>query len=288
LNLLITGGTGSFGKEFLRYILKTDISKVIVFSRDELKQWEMQKEFKDERIRYFIGCIRDKERLERAFEGVDWIVHAAALKQVPAMEYNPIEAVKTNIKGTENIINVALDRGVKRVLMLSTDKAVNPVNLYGATKLCAEKLMIAANQFGGTRRTHFSVVRYGNVLDSRGSVRPLFREQSKTGTLTLTDERMTRFFISLEDAVRFVADCLGSMQGGEVFIPKMKSYSIAEMAKEICPSCEIRYIGIRPGEKIHEILISKDESLNVAEFDDHFVITRERQRSEPFEYTSCK
>ena len=282
----MTGGTGSFGRTFIKFLTQTqEFSKIIVFSRDELKQWEMQQEIKDDRVRYFLGDIRDKERLERAFADVDVVVHAAALKQVPALEYNPIEAIKTNILGTQNIINASIDQKVSKVLMLSTDKAVNPANLYGATKLCAEKLMIASNVYGDT---NFSVVRYGNVQSSRGSVIPLFQEQAKTGKLTVTHKDMTRFWVSLDDAVKFVYSCLNKMNGGEIFVPKLPTKSIIELAREICPECALDVIGIRPGEKIHEVLISKDEARNTVEYDDYYVVTQ-HPVSNPLEkeYTSA-
>ena len=292
----MTGGTGSFGKTFIKFLTQTqEFSKIIVFSRDELKQWEMQQEIKDDRVRYFLGDIRDKERLERAFHDVDVVVHAAALKQVPALEYNPIEAIKTNILGTQNIINASIDQKVSKVLMLSTDKAVNPANLYGATKLCAEKLMVASNAYskktymmtGEENRPMFSVVRYGNVMSSRGSVIPLFKEQAKTGKLTVTHKDMTRFWVSLDDAVKFVYNCLNRMQGGEIFIPKLPTKKIVDLAKEICPECALDVIGIRPGEKIHEVLISKDEARHAVEYDDSFVIDNSVESNLVEEYTSA-
>lgn len=280
--ILCTGGTGSFGNACIRKLLSDGIKKVIVFSRDEKKQWDMAQEIKDSRVRYFLGDVRDKERLERAFHGVDEVIHAAALKQVPALEYNPIEAVKTNILGTQNIINAAIDQGVKKVLMLSTDKAVNPINLYGATKLCAEKLMLASNAYGG-RFTKFSVVRYGNVMGSRGSVIEVFNKQKESGVLTLTHSDMTRFKITLDSAVEFVLRCLQSMQGAEIFIPKLDKIRIKELAEEICPVCEIKEIGIRPGEKVHEVLLSKDESRYTEEKDDCFIVRQgEIINTQPF------
>lgn len=288
--VLITGGTGSFGKEMVRQLTGGQwgydvLRKVIVFSRDELKQSEMAKEFGESKVRYFIGDVRDKERLKRAFSGVDYVIHAAALKQVPAMEYNPIEAIKTNILGTQNVINAAIDCGVGKVLTLSTDKAVNPINLYGATKLCAEKLMVSAVAYGG-QRTKFAVVRYGNVIGSRGSVVPLFMEQKATGVLTVTDERMTRFWISLEDAVGFVLRCLYDMKGGEIFVPKIPSMKIMTLAKQVCPECEIKFTGKRPGEKLHETLISLHESPHARESADCYVIDRKYNEGKEFEYTS--
>ena len=249
--ILITGGTGSFGKKCTEIILKRYKPKrLIVFSRDELKQFEMSQVFpssKYECMRYFIGDVRDKERLYRAFQGVDYVIHAAALKQVPAAEYNPFEAVKTNIIGAQNVINVAIDQGVRRVIALSTDKAANPINLYGATKLCADKLFIAGNAYVGRDHTIFSVVRYGNVVGSRGSVIPFFIKQSEYGWLTITDPRMTRFWITLEQGVEFVLWCLENMCGGELFVPKIPSMNIMDLAKAIAPECETRIGGIRPG-----------------------------------------
>lgn len=272
--ILVTGGTGSFGQKFTRHVLDNyKPKKIIVFSRDELKQFEMAQKFPNEnRIRFFIGDVRDRERLMRAFDGVDIIVHAAALKQVPAAEYNPIECIKTNVHGAENIINAAIDSGVDRVLALSTDKAVNPINLYGATKLCSDKLFVAANNYSITKSTKFSVVRYGNVIGSRGSVIPFFNEQKKTGVLPITDERMTRFWITLQQGVEFVTHCLECMQGGEVFISKIPSMRITDLAQAIAPECELKIIGIRPGEKLHEIMVPADESRNVLEFEKFFII----------------
>jgi len=276
--ILLTGGTGSFGQKFTEIMLKEYNPKTIrIFSRDELKQWEMVQKFNyDERLRFFIGDIRDKERLERAIDGVDIVVHAAALKQVPLCEYNPFEAVKTNILGAQNIIEAAIDHNIEKVLALSTDKAVNPVNLYGATKMCMEKLFVAANSYvGGKRQTRMSCVRYGNVVGSRGSVIPLFKKQKETGKITITDERMTRFWITLEQGVRFVISCIEKMHGGEVFVPKIPSMKIMDLAKAIAPSCRIETIGIRPGEKIHECLLTEDESRHSLEFDNFFVIEPE-------------
>ncbi|MQL51447.1 UDP-N-acetylglucosamine 4,6-dehydratase (inverting) [Desulfofundulus thermobenzoicus] len=273
--ILVTGGTGSFGRKFVEIVLNHFKPKrLIIFSRDELKQFEMQQTFSQDKypcLRYFIGDVRDKERLYRAFYGVDYVVHAAALKQVPAAEYNPFEAVKTNIIGTQNVIDAAIDSGVQRVIALSTDKAVSPVNLYGATKLCLEKLVVAGNAYAGGR-TLFSVVRYGNVVGSRGSVIPLFLKQKETGVLTITDERMTRFWITLEQGVSLVLHCLENMHGGEVFVPKIPSMRIIDLARAICPTCEIKYIGIRPGEKIHEVLISRDEARNTLDVGKFYVI----------------
>ncbi len=274
--ILVTGGTGSFGKKFLEIVLREKSpARVMMFSRDELKQHEMRQNYSDEDgspIRYFIGDVRDRDRLYRAFRGVDVVIHAAALKQVPACEYNPFEAVQTNIIGARNIIDAAIDRGVQRVIALSTDKAVNPVNLYGATKLVAEKLFIDGNYYAGST-TKFSCVRYGNVIGSRGSVVPLFKEQRKTGVIRVTDPRMTRFWITLEQSVRFVISRLEHMRGGEVFVPKIPRMRIADLAKVNAPGCRIEITGIRPGEKLHETLIAEDEARTTFEFDDMYVIT---------------
>lgn len=273
--VLITGGTGSFGKKFIKIILKEyPVSRVVVFSRDELKQEEMRTVhgFNDVRLRYFIGDVRNKNRLDRAFKDIDVVIHAAALKQVPSCEYNPIEAVETNIGGAENVINAAIDNNVKKVLALSTDKAVNPINLYGATKLVAEKLIIQGNNYSSLNGTKFSCVRYGNVVGSRGSVIPLFMHQKKSGTLTLTDEKMTRFWITLEQAVRFVIRCIEIMSGGEIFIPKIPSMKLFDLAKAIGPKSKLRIIGVRPGEKINEALVSADEIRNTYQLKDMFVI----------------
>lgn len=275
-SILVTGGTGSFGKKFVEIILKHyNPSRVVVFSRDELKQYEMSLQFDDERIRFFIGDVRDKERLYRAFEDVDCVVHAAALKQVPSCEYNPFEAIKTNIFGAQNIIEAAIDRSIRRVVALSTDKAANPINLYGATKLCSDKLFIAGNSYAGKRQTRFSVVRYGNVVGSRGSVIPLFKKMREQGTITITDPRMTRFWITLEQGVEFVIDSLGEMQGGEIFVPKIPSMRITDLAEAIAPGCEYKYIGVRPGEKLHEIMIPEDDARRTLEFEDFFIIQPE-------------
>jgi UDP-N-acetylglucosamine 4,6-dehydratase len=273
-SLLVTGGTGSFGQKFVDLVLRTspEIDRLIVFSRDELKQHDMALKLRDPRVRFFIGDVRDGERLLRAFNGVDYVVHAAALKQVPACEYNPLEAVKTNIMGAANIINAAIDRGVKHVLALSTDKAVNPVNLYGATKLCAEKLFVQANSYSGFTGARFSCVRYGNVVGSRGSVIPVFLEQREKGTITITDRRMTRFWITLEQGVQFVLNCLGKMHGGEVFVPKIPSMNIVDLADAIAPGCQVDVTGIRAGEKLHEVLVSTDEARHALELPDMFVI----------------
>lgn len=272
--ILVTGGTGSFGKKFIEIMLKEfHPEKLIVFSRDELKQHDMRtKGFDHPSVRYFIGDIRDYPRLRRAFEGVDFVVHAAALKQVPACEYNPMEAIKTNILGSSNVIDSALDANVSRVIALSTDKAVNPINLYGATKLAAEKLFIQSNAYAGGRNTRFACVRYGNVVGSRGSVVPVFLRQKKNGSLTITDERMTRFWISLEQGVRFVIRCLDEMHGGEVFVPKIPSMKVADLAAAVAPDSKVKIIGIRAGEKLHEVLISEDEARTVVELEDMYVV----------------
>lgn len=275
--ILITGGTGSFGQKFIEIALQEHSPKVIrIFSRGELLQQETRQKFNDDpRLRFFIGDVRDRERVYRAMNGVDIVVHAAALKQVSTCEYNPLEAVKTNIDGVANVIDAAIDNGVEKVMAISTDKAVQPVNLYGATKLAAEKLFIQSNVYTGWRKTRFSCVRYGNVVGSRGSVVPLFLKQKENGTITITDERMTRFWITLEHGVRFVIDCIGRMHGGEVFIPKIPSMKITELADVIAPKAERKITGIRPGEKVNEILITEEEARHVREFDDFFVIEPE-------------
>jgi UDP-N-acetylglucosamine 4,6-dehydratase len=273
--VLITGGTGSFGKKFARKMLEYDVRKVIILSRDELKQYEMSQEFTDPRMRFFIGDVRDQERLNRAFDGVDIVVHAAALKHVTACEYNPFEAVRTNILGAQNVIDAAINRGVKRVIALSTDKAANPINLYGATKLASDKLFIAANSYVGDVPTRFSVVRYGNVVGSRGSVIPFFHKLRNTGQLPITDERMTRFWITLDQGVQFVQDCLGRMKGGEIFVPKIPSVKIVDLARVIAPNCKMEFVGIRPGEKLHEAMITEDDARKTVEFDSYFVIKPE-------------
>jgi len=271
--ILITGGTGSFGQKFTQMILKRyRPKKLIIFSRDEMKQWEMRKKINHKSVRYFIGDVRDCDRLHRAFNGVNIIVHAAALKIVPTAEYNPFEAVRTNVLGAENVINIALDNNVEKVIALSTDKAANPVNLYGATKLCAEKMFIAANNYVGRGKTKFSVVRYGNVFGSRGSVIPFFKECVNKGVIPITDARMTRFWITLEQGVNFVLTCLQQMKGGEVFIPKIPSMKITDLAKAVGPNCKHKFTGIRPGEKLHETLLSPDDGVNSYEQDDKYVI----------------
>lgn len=275
-NVLITGGTGSFGKKATKIILRRyKPNKLIIFSRDELKQFEMAQQFPDSKydcMRYFIGDVRDKERLDRAFRNVDFVIHAAALKQVPAAEYNPFEAVKTNILGAQNVINVSIDQKVKKVVALSTDKAANPINLYGATKLCSDKLFIAGNSYVGRDDTTFSVVRYGNVLGSRGSVIPFFLERKKSGVLPITDSEMTRFWITLEQGVDFVLKCFGRMVGGELFVPKIPSMNIMDLAEAICLKCEKKIVGIRAGEKLHEIMVPKDDARRTLEYKDHYLI----------------
>ena len=272
--ILITGGTGSFGRKIVEIMLaEYNPAKVIVFSRDELKQHEMRVAgFDHPNLRYFIGDVRDIDRLRRALTGVNVVVHAAALKQVVVCEYNPLEAIKTNILGTSNVVEAALDTGVKKVMALSTDKAVNPINLYGATKLAAEKLTIQSNAYAGGRSTRYSCVRYGNVVGSRGSVVPVFLKQRENGKLTITDERMTRFWLSLDQGVRFVIRCIEQMHGGEVFVPKLPSTTIVDLAKAIAPEAEIDVVGIRPGEKLHEVLISEDEARSTVELDDMYVV----------------
>ena len=273
--ILVTGGTGSFGKMFIKILLdKYQPRKVIVFSRDELKQFEMQQIYNQPCMRYFIGDVRDEYRLEQAMYGVDYVVHAAALKQVPAAEYNPMECIKTNVNGAQNVINAAIKCGVKKVIALSTDKAANPINLYGATKLCSDKLFIAANNLVGNRPTRFSVVRYGNVVGSRGSVVPFFKDLIKKGVteLPITDERMTRFWLKLEDGVNFVLKNFERMQGGEIFIPKIPSMRIMDLAEAIAPGMKTNIIGIRPGEKLHEIMCPSDTYYDTLEFVDYYMI----------------
>jgi len=272
--VLVTGGTGSFGKKFTKILLaEKNPKKVIIFSRDELKQHEMRVAgYDDSRLRYFIGDVRDRDRLVRAMHGVDIVVHAAALKQVPACEYNPMEAIKTNINGTSNVIEAALDTGVGKVLVLSTDKAVSPANLYGGTKLVAEKLAVQSNAYAAGTSTRYSCVRYGNVVGSRGSVVPLFLKQRASGKITITDERMTRFWLSLEQGVHFVINCIEQMEGGEVFVPKIPSTTVIDLARAIAPEAEIEIIGIRPGEKLHEDLLSVDEARHTVELESMYVV----------------
>jgi UDP-N-acetylglucosamine 4,6-dehydratase/5-epimerase len=272
--VLVTGGTGSFGKKFIEIMLREyHPRRLVILSRDELKQHDMRTAgFDHPSLRYFIGDVRDASRLQRAFSGITVVVHAAALKQVPACEYNPFEAIQTNIMGGRNVIDAAIDQGVQRVLGLSTDKAVNPVNLYGATKLCAEKVFVQANAYAGARETRFSCARYGNVVGSRGSVIPVFLEQRKRGRITITDPRMTRFWLTLEQGVRFVILALDQMHGGEIFVPKIPSMRLVDLADAVAPGCAVEYIGIRPGEKLHEVLLSEDEARNTVELDDMYVI----------------
>jgi UDP-N-acetylglucosamine 4,6-dehydratase len=271
--ILLTGGTGSFGKQFVTTILAHHKPGALrIYSRDELKQSEMQQTFGNSTLRYFIGDIRDRDRLQTAMMGVDIVIHAAAMKQVPACEYNPFEAVKTNVLGAQNVVETAMNSGVHKVMCISTDKAVNPVNLYGATKLCAEKIFIHGNSWAGPRKTRFSVVRYGNVVGSRGSVVPLFLKQAATGEITVTDERMTRFWITLEQAVNFVIQCVDTMIGGEIFAPKIPSMKIMDLAALIAPDCAVKTIGIRPGEKLHEMLVTEEDGRNTVELDGMYVI----------------
>ena len=276
-SILVTGGTGSFGKKFVETILLQypEIERIVVYSRDELKQFEMSQQFSTtqyKQIRYFIGDVRDRDRLAKAMEGIDVVIHAAALKQVPACEYNPFEAIKTNIHGAQNVIEAAIDRDVKKVVALSTDKAAAPINLYGATKLCSDKLFVAANNFKGKHDIKFSVVRYGNVMGSRGSVIPFFLEKRSEGVLPITDERMTRFNITLEDGVKLVLYALENMWGGEIFVPKIPSYKITDVAEAVAPDCTLKMVGIRPGEKLHEEMITMTDALSTVEFEKYFVI----------------
>jgi UDP-N-acetylglucosamine 4,6-dehydratase (inverting) len=274
--VLLTGGTGSFGRHFAKTLLaRHKVRAVRIFSRDELKQHEMQKELTDSRLRFLLGDVRDRDRLIRACTGVDVVIHAAALKQVPACEYNPLEAVKTNIIGGANIVDAAIDRGVPHVMALSTDKAVNPVNLYGATKMCAEKLFVQGNAYAGSGATRFACVRYGNVIGSRGSVVPLFREQAARGEITITDPRMTRFWITLTAGVEFVLTSTERMKGGEVFVPKIPSMRLTDLAAAIAPEAKQNIVGIRPGEKLHEVLLTEDESRHAIELSDRYLIEPE-------------
>jgi UDP-N-acetylglucosamine 4,6-dehydratase (inverting) len=276
-SILVTGGTGSFGQKFIETVLTRhpEVSRVVVFSRDEHKQFEMAQRLSSNdypQIRYFIGDVRDESRLQRAIDGIDIVIHAAALKHVPTAEYNPFEVIKTNIIGGQNVISACLDKGVKKVIALSTDKAAGPINLYGATKLCSDKLFIAANNMKGKRDISFSVVRYGNVMGSRGSVIPFFLEKRKSGVLPITDERMTRFNITLEEGIELVLKTLNTMEGGEIIVPKIPSYSIMDVAEAIGPECRKEFVGIRPGEKVHEEMITETDGLNSYEFEDHYVI----------------
>jgi UDP-N-acetylglucosamine 4,6-dehydratase/5-epimerase len=269
----VTGGTGSFGKAFVKRALEVlKPPRLVVFSRDELKQFEMEKQFSSPAMRYFIGDVRDESRLRRAMDGIEVVVHAAALKHVPIAEYNPFEAIKTNVVGAENVINVAIDQGVERVLALSTDKAANPINLYGATKLCSDKLFVAGNALSGGHKTRFAVVRYGNVVGSRGSVIPFFLSRRSSGVLPITDARMTRFWITLEQGVDFVSNCIELMHGGEIFVPKIPSMNIMELAATIAPDCRTEIVGIRPGEKLHEVMVPEDDARTTVELPDRFVI----------------
>src|SRR5271157_5698925 len=273
-SVLVTGGTGSFGKKFVEIMLKEyGPKRLAIFSRDELKQHDMRAAGLDHpSLRYFLGDVRDAGRLERAFAGITIVVHAAALKQVPACEYNPFEAIQTNIMGGRNVIDAAINQGVRRVLALSTDKAVNPVNLYGATKLCAEKMFVQANAYAGAQDSRFSCARYGNVVGSRGSVIPVFQEQKRRGRITLTDARMTRFWLTLEQGVRFVVNSIEQMHGGEIFVPKIPSMRLVDLAETIAPGCQVEYIGIRPGEKLHEVLVSDDESRHALATEEMYII----------------
>lgn len=287
-SILITGGTGSFGRQFVRTVLsRYKPRRLIIYSRDELKQYEMQQEFCQESLRFFIGDVRDGERLMQAMRGVDYVVHAAALKQVPAAEYNPMECIKTNIHGAENVIKAAIANNVNKTIALSTDKAANPINLYGATKLCSDKLFVAANNIVGSQNTRFAVVRYGNVVGSRGSVVPLFKKLVAEGTkeLPITDERMTRFWITLPQGVDFVLKSFERMQGGELFVPKIPSSRIVDLAEAIAPGLPHKIVGIRPGEKLHEIMCPADDSHLTLEFDDHYVIKPSITFQTAVEYT---
>ena len=273
-SILITGGTGSFGKSFVRFALdQLDPKRIVVFSRDELKQYEFRSALADDpRVRWFIGDVRDRDRLIRAFAGVDYVVHAAALKQVDTAEYNPFECIATNVIGAENVISAAIDTGVKRVVALSTDKASSPINLYGASKLCSDKLFVAGNSYASASDTRFSVVRYGNVVGTRGSVVPLFRRLAQTGRLPITDERMTRFWITLPRAIQFVLDSFDRMHGGEIYVPRIPSTTVTDLARAIAPDAELDVVGIRPGEKLHEEMISEDDARLTYQYYDHYVI----------------
>lgn len=273
--VLITGGTGSFGQKCIGMLLKkNEVKKIIILSRDELKQSQMQQNISDpeNKLRFFIGDVRDLDRLQMAFKGVDYVIHASALKQVPALEYNPFEAVQTNIIGTKNVITAALDQKVKKVVLVSTDKAANPATLYGATKLCAERLIISANAYSGLGQTRLSAVRYGNVLGSRGSIMKVIENQRNSGEVTLTHEEMTRFWITLEQGVNLVFMALEKMQGGEIFVPKIPSMKVKDFILNLAPECKLKVVGIRPGEKIHEILVTTEEARHTREFDNHYVI----------------
>lgn len=276
-SLLITGGTGSFGKRFIKTVLTRypDIRRIVVYSRDELKQFELAQHYPAKeypQLRFFIGDVRDRDRLNRAMEGIDFVIHAAAQKQVPACEYNPFEAIKTNIFGAQNVIETSIDNGIRRVVALSTDKAAAPINLYGATKLCSDKLFASANNFKGSRDIRFSVVRYGNVMGSRGSVIPFFLDRRDKGTLPVTDTRMTRFNITLDEGVEMVLNALENMWGGETFVPKIPSYRIVDVVEAIAPNCKWEIVGIRPGEKLHEEMVTVTDAINTLEFDTYYVI----------------
>ena len=287
-SILITGGTGSFGKYFIETVLRQYKPKrLIVFSRDELKQFEMQQDYNDPAMRYFLGDVRDGERLQQAMRGVDYVIHAAALKQVPAAEYNPMECVKTNVNGAENVIKAAVDNEVEKVIALSTDKAANPINLYGATKLVSDKLFVAANNFAGGRRTKFSVVRYGNVVGSRGSVVPFFEKMVAQGEqeLPITDTRMTRFWITLQQGIDLVLNSFSRMQGGEIFVPKIPSMRVIDLAQSLAPHTATKVIGIRPGEKLHEIMCPADDAHLTLEFQDHYVIQPTITFFSPIDYS---
>ncbi|AFL69709.1 UDP-N-acetylglucosamine 4,6-dehydratase (inverting) [Sulfurospirillum barnesii] len=287
-NILITGGTGSFGKKYTEILLKKyQPNKIIIFSRDELKQYEMAQQFTHPCMRFFIGDVRDEQRLKRAMDGVDFVIHAAALKHVPIAEYNPMECIKTNINGAGNVIDAALECGVQKVIALSTDKAANPINLYGATKLASDKLFVAANNIRGSKRTQFSVVRYGNVIGSRGSVVPLFKRLIAEGAkeLPITEAQMSRFWITLEQGVNFVLKNFERMQGGEIFVPKIPSMKMIDLAHALAPHLGIKIIGIRPGEKMHEVMVPKDDSHLTLEFDDHFVIQPSIQFAQKADFT---
>lgn len=284
-NVLVTGGTGSFGKTFTKYILDNyKPNRFVVFSRDELKQFEMAQKFSPEKypcLEYLLGDVRDKNRLNRVLDGIDTVIHAAALKQVPAAEVNPTEVIATNVLGAMNIIDACIDRGVKRVVALSTDKACNPINLYGATKLCSDKLFVAGNNYSGKHNTKFGVVRYGNVVGSRGSVIPFFMSVKEKGEIPITDENMTRFFITLTDGVKLVIQALESLQGGEIFVPKIPSMKITDLASAIAPGVPTKTIGIRPGEKLHEMMISTDDARNTIERENHYVIYPQKGNTKP-------
>jgi UDP-N-acetylglucosamine 4,6-dehydratase len=274
-NVLITGGTGSLGKQLIRKLLQASVHRIAIYSRDEYKQHLMQQDLTGgdaQRVRFLLGDVRDAGRLRRAFDGVDFVIHTAALKQVPAAEYNPFEFVNTNVIGAENVINAAIDMRVKKVVALSTDKAANPINLYGATKLCSDKLFVSGNSYSGRHRTRFCVVRYGNVVGSRGSVIPFFLAERKKGVLPITDARMTRFWITLDQAAAFVLNALREMRGGEIWVPRIPSMRITDLAEAIAPECELRHVGIRPGEKLHEIMIPVDDGRQTMQFEHHFVV----------------